>query len=219
MKRLIQGSLLAGVAFVALGAGAAQAQVRYYDDGYYRGVDRVVRCESRDGRTAWCRMDTRGGVRLVRQFSDSACIRGRTWGVRGDAVWVTRGCRARFAGSPYGDNRYYGYDERIDEDYDRDGYYDRGYYDRGDYGRDPYYGRYDDRYDNRYDNRYGGYARVLRCESRDGRYNYCRTSGYADRVQIRRVFSDASCRLNYSWGYRNGGVWVDNGCRAEFVVY
>lgn len=208
MNRLIRRSLLAGGALAALGAGVAQAQVRYYDDGYQRGVDRVVRCESRDGRTAYCRMDTRGGVRLVRQFSDSACIRGRTWGVRGDAVWVTRGCRARFAGSPYGDNRYYGYDDRYDRNYDRDYYDDRGYYDRGGY-RD----RYNDRYDR------NGYGRVVRCESRDGRYNFCRTSGYADRAQIRRVFSDASCRLNYSWGYRNGGVWVDNGCRAEFVVY
>ena len=208
MNRLIRRSLLAGVATAALGAGAAQAQVRFYDDGYQRGVDRVVRCESRDGRTAYCRMDTRGGVRLVRQFSDSACIRGRTWGVRGDAVWVTRGCRARFAGSPYGDNRYYGYDDRYDSNYDRDYYDDRRYDDRR--YRDP---RYDDRYGN------NGYGRVVRCESRDGRYNFCRTSGYADRAQIRRVFSDASCRLNYSWGYRNGGVWVDNGCRAEFVVY
>lgn len=210
MNRLIRRSLLAGVVTAAFGAGVAQAQVRYYDDGYQRGVDRVVRCESRDGRTAFCRMDTRGGVRLVRQFSDSACIRGRTWGVRGDAVWVTRGCRARFAGSPYGDNRYYGYDDRYDRDYDRD-YYDDRRYDRYDDGR---------YYDRRYDERYGGnYGRVVRCESRDGRYNFCRTSGYADRAQIRRVFSDASCRLNYSWGYRNGGVWVDNGCRAEFVVY
>jgi hypothetical protein len=210
MNRLIRRSLLAGVVTAAFGAGVAQAQVRYYDDGYQRGVDRVVRCESRDGRTAFCRMDTRGGVRLVRQFSDSACIRGRTWGVRGDAVWVTRGCRARFAGSPYGDNRYYGYDDRYDRDYDRD-YYDDRRYDRYDDGR---------YYDRRYDERYGGnYGRVVRCESRDGRYNFCRTSGYADRAQIRRVLSDASCRLNYSWGYRNGGVWVDNGCRAEFVVY
>jgi hypothetical protein len=207
MNRSIMRGLLAASALAA--AGAAQAQSRYYDDGYYaRGVDRAVRCESREGRTAWCRLDTRGGVRLVQQFSDSACIRGRTWGVRGDAVWVTRGCRARFATSPYGDNRYYGYDERHDRDYDRDRYqdyddrYDRGYYDRG---------YYDDR------GRAGG--RVIRCESRDGRYNFCRTPGYAARVQIRRVMSDANCRLNVSWGTRGDGVWVDRGCRAEFVLY
>lgn len=209
MNRTIMRGLLAATALAA--AGAAQAQVRYYDDGYYpRGVDRVVRCESREGRTAWCRLYTRGGVRLVQQFSDSACIRGRTWGVRGDAVWVTRGCRARFAASPYGDNRYYGYDERRDRNYDRNRYYD--YDDRYDRGY----------YDNRgyYDGRYGyGRSRVIRCESHDGRYNFCRTSGYASRVQIRRVMSDANCRLNYSWGTRGGGIWVDRGCRAEFVLY
>ena len=214
MKRFITRSLLATLAVAATGVGTAQAQSRYYDDGYARGVDRAVRCESRDSRTAWCRMDTRGGVRLVRQLSDSACVRGRTWGVRGDSVWVSRGCRAQFAAAPYGDNRYYGYDDRRDRDYG-----DRDYYD------DRRYSGYDDRYDNRYgdrrgDNRYGGgYGQVIRCESREGRYNFCRTSGYADRAQIRRVLSDARCRLNYSWGYRNGGVWVDNGCRAEFVVY
>lgn len=206
MNRILHRSLLAGLAVAAIGAGTAQAQTRYYDDGYYRGSERAVRCDSRDGRTNWCRLDTRGGVRLVRQFSDSACIRGQTWGVRGDQVWVSRGCRARFAASPYGDNRYYGYDDRNDRNFDRDYYDDR-----------------DSRYDNRYDNRYGAYGngsgRLVRCESRDGRYNFCRTSGYADRAQIRRVLSDANCRLNYSWGYRNGGVWVDNGCRAEFVVY
>jgi hypothetical protein len=209
MNRFLTRGLLAGLAVGAMGVGVAQAQNRYYDDGYNdRGHGSAVRCESRDGRTAWCRMDTRGGVRLVRQYSDRACVRGQTWGVRGDAVWVSRGCRGGFA-AVAGDSRYYGYDDR---------------------NRDR--GRYDDRYDNRYDNRYddrnddrndrygsSGYGRVLRCESRDGRYNFCRASGYADRAQIRRVLSDANCRLNYSWGYRNGGVWVDNGCRAEFVVY
>ena len=103
MNRFLTRGLLAGLAIGALGIGAAQAQTRYYDDGYNgyaRGLDRVVRCESRDGRTRWCQMDTRGGVRLVRQFSDRACVRGRTWGVRGGSVWVSRGCRGRFAASP-----------------------------------------------------------------------------------------------------------------------
>ena len=213
MNRFLTRSLLAGLAIGAMGIGAAQAQTRYYDNGYDNGyaraIDRVVRCESRDGRTSWCRMDTRGGVRLVRQYSDSACVRGRTWGVRGGAVWVSRGCRGRFVASAYRDNRYYGYDQRSDRDYGRD----RDYYDRD--RNDDRYDRYDgyDRYD-----RYGG-AQVIRCESREGDYNFCRAPGYVDRVQIRRVLSDAGCRLNYSWGYRSGGVWVDNGCRAEFVVY
>lgn len=209
MKRVIMRGLLAATALAA--AGAAHAQTRYYDDGHYaRGVDRVVRCESRDGRTAWCRLNTRSGVRLVQQYSDSACIRGRTWGVRGDAVWVTRGCRARFATSPYGDNRYYGYNEQQDRNFDRDRYqnyddrYDRGYRDNRGY------------YDSR--GAYGG-GRVIRCESHDDRYNFCRTSGYASRVQLRRVMSDENCQLNVTWGTRSGGIWVDRGCRAEFVLF
>ena len=167
-------------------AGSADASYRYRDNGYYQ----VVRCDSRDGRSNFCRMDTRGGVRLIEQYSDSACLRGRTWGVERDGVWVSRGCRARFATAG---NAGYGRHDRYD-----DRYYDRRY----------------DRYEDRY-----GQARVLRCESRDGRYNFCSGYGYVRSAQVRRQFSDASCRLNRSWGYRNGGIWVDDGCRAEFLVF
>ncbi len=41
-------------------------------------------------------MDTRGGVRLTRQISGSACIQGQTWGYDNGGVWVDRGCRAEF---------------------------------------------------------------------------------------------------------------------------
>lgn len=204
MKNYFRTSLLAGLALLlATLAGGVQAaygyQGGYYDSrqGYgnsgYDGYGAVVRCESRNNRTSYCRMDTRGGVRLVTQTSQSACIRGRTWGVSGDSVWVSRGCRGRFASTGYGDSRYGYGDDRY-----RDGRY------------------YDDGYDNRYGNNYG---RVLRCESHDGRYNFCSTYGNVGRAQLRRQFSDSSCRLNVSWGYRNGGIWVDRGCRAEFVVY
>jgi hypothetical protein len=37
-----------------------------------------------------------GRARLVKQKSDSPCVEGRSWGQRGDRVWVDRGCRARF---------------------------------------------------------------------------------------------------------------------------
>ena len=41
---------------------------------------RTVRCDSDRGRTDVCRVDTRGGVRLVEQRSRAPCIYGRTWG-------------------------------------------------------------------------------------------------------------------------------------------
>ena len=59
----------------------------------------------------------------------------------------------------------------------------------------------------------------MTCESHDNRYNFCRTSGYIRQAQIHDQKSRDRCSYNYSWGYRNDGIWVDRGCRAEFVVY
>ena len=221
MKMNFKPGFLAGLALaLAAVAGGAQAaygyQGNYYDsrnrdDGYGYTTSRSVRCDSRDGRTNYCRMDTRGGVSLIGQTSQSACIRGQTWGVTRDSIWVTRGCRGRFAAtgyrqSGYGDsgNRYDDrYNDRSDDRYD-----------------DRYDERSDQRYNNRSDNRYSSNSgRAIRCESRDGRYNFCGSSGYGGRVQLRRQLSDSNCRLNVSWGTRNGGIWVDRGCRAEFVIY
>jgi Protein of unknown function (DUF3011) len=56
----------------------------------------VLRCDSDNGRRNYCGADTRGGVRLVRQRSDSPCISGRTWGFDRRGIWVDRGCRADF---------------------------------------------------------------------------------------------------------------------------
>jgi Protein of unknown function (DUF3011) len=63
--------------------------------GSYPG-GQTIYCASDDGRRNWCRVDTRGGVQLVRQRSDSACDQGRTWGYDRDGIWVDRGCRAEF---------------------------------------------------------------------------------------------------------------------------
>lgn len=61
------------------------------------GTGQVVRCESTNGRYRECRLNDRGAVGLVRQLSDSPCIQGRSWGQRGNMVWVDGGCRAEFA--------------------------------------------------------------------------------------------------------------------------
>lgn len=57
----------------------------------------VITCSSNDGRRNYCRVDTRGGVRLVRQRSGSPCNQGQTWGWDRSGIWVDRGCRADFA--------------------------------------------------------------------------------------------------------------------------
>lgn len=56
----------------------------------------TVKVESDDGRRRYKRVDTRGGVRLVRQLSDKPCVQGRSWGYDRDEIWVDRGCRAVF---------------------------------------------------------------------------------------------------------------------------
>ena len=55
-----------------------------------------VRCDSNDNRYRQCAIDGRG-ARLVRQYSKSPCVEGRTWGVGRGFVWVNDGCRAEFA--------------------------------------------------------------------------------------------------------------------------
>ena len=55
-----------------------------------------IYCASDDGRRNNCPVNTRGGVRLVRQRSQSACLWGSSWGYDKHGVWVDRGCRADF---------------------------------------------------------------------------------------------------------------------------
>ena len=66
------------------------------------GIDAVVpgpvyfKCESNTGGRQHCPVSTRGGVRLLRQLSRSACIQHSTWGYDRNSVWVSQGCRAEF---------------------------------------------------------------------------------------------------------------------------
>lgn len=193
------------VAVVLLFVVQAPAAARGWDSGwhapdpYYHGqhVDwrdggGVVRCESRDNRTRHCRVDTRGGVVLVNQLSRSGCWEGSTWGWDRGGIWVSGGCRAEF--------RVLGWDRtRWD---DRGGWRDDDWRYRNDWrGRNEW-----------------GHARRIVCESDRGRYRECRIP-VARGVDIVRQLSRGHCEIGYSWGWNRGVVWVDRGCRAEFVVY
>lgn len=94
----------------AVGAGD------YGYDGSSRGV-RTFYCSSDDFNYHGCRVDTYGGVRLIRQRSESPCVYGQTWGFDQRGVWVDRGCRADFAVGTRYDNRYR---HDRDDDGDRD---------------------------------------------------------------------------------------------------
>ena len=74
--RHARDQLLASVAIAA-----PQYAAPYGNDPGYRD-GQVVRCESSDGRSRECPIDSYGRVQLVRQLSGAPCIEGRTWGSR-----------------------------------------------------------------------------------------------------------------------------------------
>ncbi len=167
-----------GGIWVSSGCRAEFVATGGYDPGYggpdYGAGAHVFRCESRDNRSQHCPADTRGGVRLVRQLSDSPCIEGRSWGYDRGGVWVSHGCRAQFE-SGRGTGGGWG----------------------GGWG--------------------GGYGQTVRCESSDRDYRRCSVPVRTG-VQLIRQLSGTRCVQGRNWGWDRSGIWVDDGCRAEFRV-
>lgn len=231
--------VIAAALFAASAAAPAAAQ--YYGGDGYR--DDIVRCESNDGRTRECPIDG-GRVLLERQLSRASCIEGRSWGYGRGSVWVAQGCRADFrvigrGGYGPGNGQGYGNIVRCDSD---DGRYNRCAFPGGgraelvrqvsraacvegrSWGSDRgsvwvsqgCRGEFEVRRGggwNRPDYGYGG--RVFRCESNDGRYVECAANTRAG-IQLVRQLSRAPCIEGRSWGYGRAGIWVAQGCRAEF---
>ncbi len=62
------------------------------------------------------------------------------------------------------------------------------------------------------------YARGdISCSSYRGGTNTCRADT-RDGVRLSRQLSRAPCRENDTWGYDRRGIWVANGCAAEFSL-
>ncbi len=219
LHRVHMLSTLSGL-LLLLGSGAVAAQS-------------TVRCESTNGQYKACSVDTSGGVTLSRQLSSQGCWQNDTWGYDRNRVWVNRGCRAEFrVGKGHASNSSNNDGAKIAgalilgaiavaaiaKNSDKDRYDDR--YDNNN--------RYNNGYgnNNRYNNGYGndyygnrGQARELTCESRGGRYTRCGRVDSRSQIEVRRQLSDASCIYGRSWGVDNRQLWVDDGCRAVFVVY
>jgi hypothetical protein len=58
----------------------------------------------------------------------------------------------------------------------------------------------------------------IRCESSGNQYRHCSVDTNGKEIRIAKQLSTSRCIINDSWGYDNRGVWVDKGCRAEFIV-
>lgn len=180
----------------ALGGYGAGNYGGYGNYGYNNGrgwnsYGRTVVCESPRSRHNECPIDTRYGVTVVRQLSDTRCREGHNWGTRPSVVWVDHGCRAEFG--PASNNRGYGNNYGYDN------------------GRYPSYGYGQGGYAN-------GQPQVLQCASNDGRQNYC-AAQIRQGVELLRQTSRSACVQGQSWGWDRGGVWVAGGCRGEFRVW
>lgn len=62
----------------------------------------------------------------------------------------------------------------------------------------------------------GGDQRI-RCESQDGRESFCAVDGVRA-VRLARTISRAQCIEGQNWRWDRRGVYVRNGCRADFDV-
>jgi len=58
---------------------------------------------------------------------------------------------------------------------------------------------------------------TIKCKSEHFDYRKCRidTHGY---VRLSRQLSKTNCRQGQNWDFDRRGIWVDDGCAAEFVV-
>jgi hypothetical protein len=57
----------------------------------------------------------------------------------------------------------------------------------------------------------------VKCESRDGRRAHCDVDLRGYRIADVKELSRADCDIGRNFGYDDRGVWVDDGCRAEFL--
>src|SRR5271169_6857895 len=57
----------------------------------------------------------------------------------------------------------------------------------------------------------------ITCASDDMRRHYCRIDTQG-RVRMVNQRSGSPCIQGQTWGFDGGGIWVDRGCRADFVV-
>lgn len=209
--------------------------------------DRIVRCESGDGREHRCAVDTRGGVRLVRQLSRSACIEGQSWGIERNGIWVTQGCRAEFVagrgGSEFGDLVGRSRVVRCESGSGRSNLcamdtrrgvqlvrqlsrsscireQSWGWNDHGVWVSGGCRAEFRARGDGRGGDSIPAPARgglSVRCESKEGRLQHCPIETRGG-VRLLRQLSRTPCVEERNWGHDRRGIWVDGGCRADFEV-
>jgi len=99
-----RGKVLSGTCFVETKTGDVSLFGLGWGNGGGGGSGGAIEfnCASSDDRYRECQLPVDGRARLVKRRSDAPCVEGRSWGQKGDRVWVDKGCRARFTVDPRG---------------------------------------------------------------------------------------------------------------------
>jgi hypothetical protein len=56
----------------------------------------------------------------------------------------------------------------------------------------------------------------ITCESQGYRYRYCNADTNGRVSLVREISTGNLCNQGRGWGFDNGGIWVDHGCRGVF---
>lgn len=214
--------------------------------GVARAQD-TVKCSSDDGGRNYCKADTSNGVTLARQISGAACQQGYSWDYDNGGIWVDHGCRGEFALSAGPSSDVPGRSITCSSDDGGRHYCDvdtRGgvalvHQRSGDPCRQGISWGYDERgiwvdngcradfalnvspvpqpYSQPYNNGRSFAQQAIACSSDDGGRHSCPADTRYG-VELLRQRSHADCTLGDSWGFDDQGIWVDHGCRADFLA-
>ena len=200
-------------------------------------LDSVVTCESSGRRRTECAANTTDGVQLVRLLGDVPCRYGTQWGYDAKNIWVAGGCRAEFATRGNAKAMATALEcesQNLRRNCEADTQFGValvrqlgekncilnetwGFDDTAVWVTNGCHGQF----------ALGGFrlpegavpktALRLVCESTDVTAVRCPANASRGAGLIKQL-SDADCVLNRTWGYDSEGVWVSEGCSAEFAV-
>jgi hypothetical protein len=233
-------SVKAAIHLFAFAAAVCATSARAEPAGERMFGGDVLRCASQDEQTVRCPADTRGGVRLVRRTSGQPSVEGTSWGADRGGVWVSQGCSAEFVlgrGGSGSDSRTGARVIKCESiggrwnhcaanteagvvlaqqlskqpclrnqswGTDGNGVWVSGGC-RGEFrllGAEP---------------AAQAPGKLLLCESRDRKARRC-DGETGQGVRMVKLLSNTECVEGRSWGYDAHGVWVEDGCRAEFEL-
>ncbi|BAQ65420.1 DUF3011 domain-containing protein [Geminocystis sp. NIES-3709] len=173
-----------------------------------------ITCQSQRGRYQFCDVDTRGGVKFIRQISNAECRKGSTWGYDRNGIWVDQGCGAEFSVRDRGgnNNNYNSNSGGSDTAAIIGGVLAVGAIAAA-------IASGSNNSNNNSNNNNSSFNDTITCGSDRGNFIRCNTNiRRGDRVVLRRQLSNSGCWQGETWDYDRNGIWVDQGCRGQFEI-